>query len=148
MQRMREIPPRVTPEGDDGYLEELTKAIFRSGFSWRVVQDKWDNFRRSFDGFNVSAVAAFGVPDISRLFENTGIVRNKQKILATVENARTILALAGHHGSFHAYLRSLDHLEYHARVRLLTGQFKNLGRVGAFVFLHSVNEETPSWHDR
>ena len=148
MQRMREIPPRVTPEGDSGYLEELTKAIFRSGFSWRVVRDKWDNFRRSFDGFDVARVAAFGVPDISRLFEDSGIVRNKQKILATVENARTMLALAHHHGSFHAYLRSLDHLEYHGRVRVLTRQFKNLGRTGAFVFLHSVNEETPSWHDR
>ena len=148
MQRMREIPPKVTPEGDAGYLEELTKAIFRSGFSWRVVHDKWDNFRRSFHGFDVARVAAYGVPDISRLFEDPSIVRNKQKILATVENARTLLALAGHHGSFHVYLRSLDHLEYHAHVRVLTGQFKNLGRTGAFVFLHSVNEETPSWHDR
>ena len=148
MQRMREIPPRHTPEGDTGYLEELTKAIFRSGFSWRVVHDKWDNFRRSFYGFDVATVAEFGVPDISRLFEDASIVRNKQKILATVENARTMLALAGHHGSFHAYLRSLDNLEYYARVKVLTGLFKNLGRTGAFVFLHSVNEDTPSWHDR
>ena len=148
MQRMREIPPRLTPEGDTGYLEELTKAIFRSGFSWRVVHDKWDNFRSSFYGFDVATIAEFGVPDISRLIEDKGIVRNKQKILATVENARTMLALAAHHGSFHAYLRSLDHLEYHARVKVLTGLFKNLGRTGAFVFLHSVNEDTPSWHDR
>ena len=148
MQRMHEIPPRATPEGDAGYLEELTKAIFRSGFSWRVVQDKWENFRRSFDGFDVARVADFGVPDISKLFEDASIVRNKQKILATVENARTMLTLAGNHGSFHAYLRSLDHMEYHARVRVLTGQFKSLGRTGAFVFLHSVNEETPSWQDR
>jgi len=148
MQRMTEIPPRVTPEGDAGYLEELTKAIFRSGFSWQVVRDKWDNFRRSFRGFDVARVAAFGVPDISKLFEDPGIVRNKQKILATVENAQPMLALAGLHGSFHSYLRSLDHLEYHARVKVLTGQFKNLGRTGAFVFLHSVNEETPNWHDR
>lgn len=148
MQRMREIPPRATPEGDDGYLEELTKAIFRAGFSWRVVHDKWDNFRRSFHGFDVAGVAAFDVPDISRLFEDASIVRNKQKILATVENALTMLALAGDYGSFHAYLRSLDHLDYPGRVKVLTGQFKGLGRTGAFVFLHSVNEDTPSWHDR
>ena len=148
MQGMREIPARVMPEGDEGYLEELTKAIFRSGFSWRVVNDKWDNFRRSFYGFDVATVAEFGVPDISRLIEDVSIVRNKQKILATVENARTMLALAGDHGSFHAYLRSLDNLEYYARVKVLTGLFRNLGRTGAFVFLHSVNENTPSWHDR
>ena len=45
-----EIPPRVRPVGDSGYLEELTKAIFRSGFSWRVVREKWDAFRRAFGG--------------------------------------------------------------------------------------------------
>ena len=39
---MVEIPLRATPDGDDGYLEELTKAIFRSGFSWQVVRNKWD----------------------------------------------------------------------------------------------------------
>ncbi|PKB78611.1 MAG: hypothetical protein BZY88_17530 [SAR202 cluster bacterium Io17-Chloro-G9] len=138
MQRMREIPPKVTPEGDAGYLEELTKAIFRAGFSWRVVRDKWDNFQRSFGEFDVAKVAGFGVQDISRLFEDRGIVRNKQKILATVENAHTMLALAGGHGSFNGYLRSLDHLDYQARVKVLTGQFKSLGRTGAFVFLHSV----------
>ena len=56
--------------------------------------------------------------------------------------------LALHHGSFHAYLRSLEDQGNHTRVRVLTRQFKNLGRTRAFVFLHSVNEETPSWHDR
>ena len=42
-----EIPPRLRPDGDNGYLEELTKAIFRSGFSWRVGREKWDSPRWS-----------------------------------------------------------------------------------------------------
>ena len=46
---MIEVPPKVTPKNDHGYLEELTKAIFRAGFSWPVVRNKWDNFQREFE---------------------------------------------------------------------------------------------------
>ena len=100
MQRMIEVPPKIRPANDDGYLEELTKAIFRSGFSWQVVRQKWDNFQKGFDGFNVAKVAKYGVEEISRLFDDSGIVRNRRKILGTVDNARTILQLAEEHGSF------------------------------------------------
>ena len=148
MERIREIPPRVTPDSDSVYLEELTKAIFRSGFSWRVVREKWDNFRDSFDGFDLGTVAAYGFEDVTRLVGDSSIVRNKRKILATIDNAQTMLSLIEEHGSFYEYLRSLDNLDYYERVKALTGQFSWLGRTGAFVFLHSVNEETPSWHER
>ena len=148
MQRMIEVPPKVSPENDAGYLEKLTKAIFRSGFSWQVVREKWDNFRQAFHGFDVTKVAAFDVADFNRLFNDSGIVRNRRKILTTVENALTMIALTEEHGSFREYLRSLDHLEYDQRVKVLTGQFRGLGRTGAFVFLHCVNEPTPDWHER
>ena len=148
MERIVEIPPKVTPEGDDGYLEELTKAIFRSGFSWRVVREKWEDFQTAFDGFSIGVVANYGAEDVSRLFADGGIVRNRRKILATIDNARTMTVLVDEHGSFHGYLRSLDGLDYYGRVKVLTGQFSGLGRTGAFVFLHCVNEETPSWHAR
>ena len=145
---MIEVPPRIAPAGDSGYLEELTKAIFRSGFSWRVVRQKWTNFQKAFDGFDVRTVANYGVEEINRLFEDPGIVRNRRKILGTVENAGVVLELAQEHGSFRNYLRSLDALDYRRRVKELTGQFRGLGRTGAFVFLHCVDEPTPEWHDR
>ena len=148
MQRILEVPPRVTPSGDGGYLEELTKAIFRSGFNWRVVRDKWDNFRHSFAGFDLETVARYGADDITRLFNDASIIRNQRKILGTLDNARTMLALVAEHGSFHSYLRSLDALDYYGRVKVLTPQFSGLGRTGAFVFLHCINEDTPSWAER
>ena len=148
MERMLEVPPKVTPEGDSSYLEELTKAIFRSGFSWQVVRKKWDNFRTSFDGFELEKVAGYDVEDITRLFNDGGIIRNRRKILATIDNARTMLMVVREYGSFYNYLRSLDNLGYYERVKVLTGQFSGLGRTGAFVFLHCINEETPSWHER
>ncbi len=143
-----EIPPRVRPDADSGYLEELTKAIFRSGFSWRVVREKWDAFRRAFDGFNLDRVAAYEGADLARLFNDPRIVRNRRKITGTVENARRMRELARQHGSCYNYLRSLDSLDYHQRVRVLTAHFYGLGRTGAFVFLHCVDDETPDWHDR
>ena len=145
---MIEVPPRIVPDGDNGYLEELTKAIFRSGFSWRVVRQKWPDFQKGFDGFDVRTVANYGVAEVSRLFEDSGIVRNRRKILGTVENAGVVLELAQEHGSFRSYLRSLDALDYRQRVKELTGRFRGLGRTGAFVFLYCVDEPTPDWHDR
>ncbi len=148
MQRMREVPEKITPKNDDGYFEELTKAIFRAGFSWPVIRQKWDNFRVGFDGFDVARVAVYSVEEITRLFNDASIVRNRRKIVNTVDNALTFLDLVQGYGSFREYLRSLDQLVYHDRVKELTDQFRGLGRTSAFVFLHCVNEPTPSWHER
>ena len=148
MQRMIEVPSRVPPTSDNGYFEELTKAIFRSGFSWWIVRQKWDNFQKAFDEFEVSKVANYEIKDITRLFCDCDIIRNRRKILGTVDNSRTILDLVKEHGSFRNYLRSMDHLDYNQRVRELTGKFRWLGRTGAFVFLYCVDEPTPKWPDR
>ena len=148
MREMREVPEKITPKNDDGYLEELTKDIFRAGFSWPVIRQKWDNFRLAFDGFNVNKVVDYGGEEITRLFNDTSIVRNRRKIVNTVDNARTFLELVKGYGSFGEYLRSLDHLVYHDRVKELTALFRGLGRTSAFVFLHCVNEPTPTWQER
>ena len=148
MYREIEVPPKVTPSNDAGYFEELTKAIFRSGFSWSVIRRKWDNFRVAFDEFDIFRVAAYGLDDMERLFEDEGIVRNRRKILATIENAAKCAEIVSTHGSFHAYLRSMDGFGYRERVKALVKEFRGLGNTGAFVFLHCVNEETPTWEER
>jgi 3-methyladenine DNA glycosylase Tag len=143
-----EIPPRKRPEHDDGYFEQITKAIFRSGFSWRVVRDKWPNFQQAWDSFDIEQVASYDERDLDRLLADSGIVRNGRKIEATIHNARVIRDLVIQYGSFHAYLRSLDELNYPARRKALGKQFHHLGPTGVFVFLYSVDEDVPSWEDR
>ena len=143
-----EIPERKRPADDDGYLEELTKAIFQAGFSWRVIRDKWPNFQKAFDGFQIEAVAGYGEPDVERLVSDAGIVRNRRKIEATIHNARTMWDLSQQHGTFHDYLRSLDDTDYAGRRKELSNRFKNLGPTGVFVFLWCVDEEVPDWEDR
>jgi len=142
------VPPRQKPETDDGYLEAMAQAIFQAGFSWEVVRAKWPNFRKAFDGFHVDTVAVYSPDDLDRLVADKGIVRNARKIEAVLENARTMRRLSREHGSFHAYLRSLDDLTYAKRRAALTKQFKWLGRTGVFVMLWCVDEEVPDWENR
>lgn len=143
-----EIPPRQRPTDEAGYLEQMTKAIFQAGFSWAVIRAKWPSFQTAFDGFDVDTVAAYDAPDMDRLLADPGIVRNGRKIAATVQNARTMQALRSQHGSFYAYLRSLDALPYEQRRAALTKQFQGLGRTSCFVFLWCVGEEVPAWENR
>jgi len=143
-----EIPPRVTPADDNGYFEQMTKTIFQAGFSWQVVNDKWPNFQRAFDGFDVDRVAAYGPEDVDRLLSDAGIVRNGRKIEATIANALEFQTIRREFGSFANYLRSLDGLPYRERQKALSKRFKNLGRTSVFVFLWCVNEEVPAWEDR
>jgi 3-methyladenine DNA glycosylase Tag len=143
-----EIPPRITPADDNGYFEQMTKAIFQAGFSWQVVNNKWPDFRQAFDAFDVDRVAAYGLEDVDRLLSDAGIVRNGRKIEATIANAIQFQAIRREFGSFAGYLRSMDYLPYRERQKVLSKRFKNLGRTGAFVFLWCVNEEVPDWEER
>jgi 3-methyladenine DNA glycosylase Tag len=143
-----EIPPRERPKDDNGYFEQLTKAVFRAGFSWKVIRDKWPNFQRAFDGFDIKKVAHYETQDVDRLLADEGIVRNGRKIEATIHNANLIQQLVVKHGSFYHYLRSLDGLDYAARREDLRRCFKHLGPTGIFVFLHCVDEEVPQWEER
>ena len=142
-----EIPPRNPPKTDSEYLEQMTKAIFQAGFSWSVIRNKWINFRKAFDEFDIETVANYGLKDLERLINNRNIVRNRQKIGATVENARLMKKLIEQHGSFKIYLDSLEG-DYYRKAEELTHQFRNLGRTGVFVFLYCVNEEVPPWEER
>jgi len=143
-----EVPPREVPKDDNGYFEELTKAVFRAGFSWKVIHDRWPDFQAAFDGFDINRVAAYDERDLDRLLSNEKIVRNGRKIEATIYNARVMREIIAEHGSFQAYLRSLDHMPYSERRKVLSKRFKNLGPTSVFVFLYSVGEEVPKWEDR
>lgn len=89
---------------DDRYLAEMAKAVFSAGFSWKVIRNKWPGFEAAFDGFQPNRVAFYADEDLDRLLSDAGIVRNGQKITATIANARFITETAKAHGSFGAFL--------------------------------------------
>jgi len=76
------------PPDDSAYFENLTRCIFQAGLSWRTVADKWPNFKMAFDGFDVDKVASYAEKDVERFMGDKGIVRNRRKIMATIDNAK------------------------------------------------------------
>ena len=141
------IPPRSVPENDAGYFEKITQAVFQAGFSWKVIRQKWPNFQEAFAQFDVDAVADFTEEDMERLLEDKGIVRNGRKIKATITNARTCQSIIANHGSFHAYLRTLDGQDYETRSKTICKQFKFMGPMGAYFFYWSVGEDVPPYEE-
>jgi len=80
---------------DNGLFERLCLEAFQSGLSWLTILRKRANFRAAFSGFDIETVAAFGPDDVSRLLADAGIVRNRAKILAAINNASAAAALPG-----------------------------------------------------
>lgn len=81
--------------GDQALFERLTLEGFQSGLSWLTILRKRPAFRRAFDGFDPTAVAAYGEDDATRLLADAGIVRNAAKIRAAVHNAGRVVDLDG-----------------------------------------------------
>ena len=93
------------PLGDDGALfERLVLEINQAGLSWLTVLRKRAAFRAAYAGFDVDAVAGFDGADRARLLTDAGIIRNRLKVNAAIENARRLVAIRARDGSFSAWL--------------------------------------------
>jgi|SRR5690554_1120787 len=93
------------PIGEDRDLfEKLCLESFQSGLSWLIILRKREAFREAFAGFEMKYVAQFGEADVARLMEDKGIVRNRQKISATINNAARALEIVAEFGSFAAFI--------------------------------------------
>tara|TARA_R110001606_G_scaffold283306_2_gene431817 strand:- start:1183 stop:1782 length:600 start_codon:yes stop_codon:yes gene_type:complete len=93
------------PVNDDQRLfEKLCLETFQSGLSWRTILTKRENFRLAFDNFDFHKVAQFGEKEIAELLSNEGIVRNKRKILAVINNAKRALEMVETEGSIAAFI--------------------------------------------
>jgi Methyladenine glycosylase len=137
-----QAPTQIEPTGLADYLDVMTRAVFQSGMSGRVVEAKWHGFREALAGFDPVAVAAFTDDDVDRLAADARIIRNRRKIEATVTNAQAMLALDGRPGGFVGWLRSQD--DFDATVAALRSEFRFLGDTGAYYFLYVVGEDVPT----
>ena len=92
--------------GDRKIFEFLVLESFQAGLSWRIVLHKRENFRRDFARFDYRKVARFKAKDVSRLMKDAGIVRNRAKILAAINNAVKLMEVQKEFGSFSKYMWS------------------------------------------
>ncbi len=127
---------------DSDYLEEMTKCIFRSGFVWRVVENKWPGFLEAFANFNPRAVANFSDERLEELTQNTDIIRNLTKITATRDNAAFVLRTAEEHGSFGSFLAGWPEDDIVGLQLYLKKEGSRLGGHTGMFFLRFVGKDT------
>jgi DNA-3-methyladenine glycosylase I len=93
------------PEHDSRALwEKLMLDGFQAGLSWLIILRKRDAFRKAFQNFDPEVVARFGEPDITKLLQDSGIVRSRAKIEATIGGARAYLAMANAGQDFSTFI--------------------------------------------
>ena len=90
---------------DKVQFEHHLLEIFQAGLSWRTILHRREGFRKAFAGFDPKKVARFSEKDVKRLLDDEGIIRNKQKIRAAINNAEKFLTLAKTYGSFDNFLQ-------------------------------------------
>ena len=101
------------PCADESVLfERLVLEIMQAGLSWLIVLRKREAMARAFASYDVDRVAAFGEADVARLLADPGIIRNRKKVAAIIENARRVARLRESHGGFANWLAS-----HHPRTR-------------------------------
>ncbi len=95
------------PVADEAILfERLILEINQAGLSWELMLKKRAGFRVAFDDYDVDRVAAYGAAERARLLADAGIIRNRLKVDAAIENARRVRALRRSHGGFAAWLEA------------------------------------------
>lgn len=93
------------PQHDDSVLFEfLILEGAQAGLSWSTILNKRENYRRAFSGFNPTRVARYDEAMLNRLLANPGIVRNRAKVAAAVQNAKAFLKIQKEFGTFDAYI--------------------------------------------
>ena len=89
---------------DQALFECLILETFQAGLSWITVLKKRENFRNAFDRFNYSKIATYDEKKIESLLQNSGIIRNKLKILSAISNAKCFIEIQNEFGSFRKYI--------------------------------------------
>ncbi len=93
------------PVHDDKTLfEMLILEGAQAGLNWQTVLNKRENYRKAFSGFDPAKVAGYNETDVACLLSNPGIIRNRLKIAAAIQNAKAFLAIQAEFGSFDAYV--------------------------------------------
>jgi DNA-3-methyladenine glycosylase I len=136
------------PVNDEAPLfERLVLEINQAGLSWLTILSKRENFRAAYDNFEVDKVAAFGSAERNRLLNDIGIIRNRLKVDAAIENAKRIQQIRHSHGSFASWLAGSHPLAKPEWVKLFKKTFAFTGGEITGEFLLSIGY-LPGAHDK
>jgi DNA-3-methyladenine glycosylase I len=108
-------------------FERLALEIMQAGLSWTTVLKKREAFNLAFDNFDAEKISHYTERDVERLMEDAGIVRNRLKILAMIQNARTLIDMRQTHGGFAAWLDAHHPRKKEEWVKLFKKTFRFTG---------------------
>ncbi len=127
------------PIHDDNELfGRLIMEINQAGLSWETILKKEGSFRKAYHNFNIKKIAAYKEADRERLLNDAGVIRNKLKVNAAIENANTILALQKQYGSFEKWLELHHPKTREEWVKLFKSTFRFTGGEIVNEFLMSI----------
>lgn len=137
----RKVPDQIEPKSLDDYLEVMSRAVFQTGISWRVVESKWPGIRAAFHDFDTARVAALTEGELDDLGQDPRVIRHHGKLAAIVANAGRMRELDAEHGGFAKYLRGFG--DFDAVLKDLKKHFKFMGPTACYYFLYVVGEKVP-----
>lgn len=132
---------------DNEIFCRLILEINQAGLSWETILKKQVSFRKAYSQFQIKKIAAYSVKDRQRLMNDPGVIRNRLKINAAIENAKTVLQLQKEFGSFKKWIEFHHPLTKEQWVRLFKKTFKFTGGEIVNEFLMSMGV-LPNAHDK
>ncbi len=127
---------------DDRFLAEMTACVFRAGFSWQVIENKWPNFERAFAGFDPRKCARLSDEALEKLAADASIVRNFMKIKTVRANAVFITDIQKEHGSFAKFVADWPATDIVGLRDLLKKRASRLGGNSGLYFLRGMGKDT------
>ena len=127
---------------DDRWLSHMTKCVFRAGFVWRVIEQKWPGFEDAFSGFNPQGMAHLSDERLAEIAQDERIVRNAQKVNTVRDNAIFVLDIAAEHGSFAEFIAHWPNDDIVGLWALLKKRGKRLGGNTSAMILRGMGKDT------
>ncbi len=127
---------------DDRWLAMATKCVFQAGFSWKVIENKWDGFEAAFEGFDLGRWILSNDDDIAMLVSDKRIVRNPQKIKTVPENTRFFGEVSAQHGGFGNWIAQNPPTERNLLLEELNKRGSRLGAMTGQYYLRFMGVDS------
>jgi len=135
-------PAALARIADDRWLSGIAKAVFRAGFNWSVVENKWPDIEAAFDRFDPYRVASLSDDDLDDLLKDKRVIRHWRKLKAIRENAQYLVELAAEHRSAAEYFARYPSTEYVDLLADLKNRGAMLGGVSGQYFLRELGKDS------
>jgi len=137
-----ETPAALRKIPNDRWLSEMTKSVFQAGFVWRIVENKWADFERVFNRFDVHSVAYLSDEEIAHLLQDSSIIRHHTKLRATRDNATFLLEIIDEFGSVAKYFADYPANKYVDLLIELKQRASRMGGRSAQYFLRRMGKDS------